>query len=83
MRSTEKGEYLSRLFQHSTTPFEYVIVEDIELPGAFDQAVMHVKGVAHMASPFVMDADDPAQLIGPAVGGTVGILKSLAKTKCV
>jgi hypothetical protein len=36
-----------------------------------------------MASPFHTKVDDPELLIGPAVGGTVGILKSLKKNKWV
>lgn len=29
VRSKEKGEYLSKLFKDSKTPFEYAVVEDI------------------------------------------------------
>ncbi|KAL7423608.1 hypothetical protein Q5752_001189 [Cryptotrichosporon argae] len=79
VRSADKGEYLVDLFKGSKAEFTYAIVEDIEQPDAFDEAVKGVAGVAHMASPFHMNAEDPQDLIGPAVGGTVGILKSLQK----
>ncbi|KDN49978.1 hypothetical protein RSAG8_01314, partial [Rhizoctonia solani AG-8 WAC10335] len=46
---------------------------------AFDEAVEGVVGIAHIASPFHLQADDPQDLIGPAVKGTVGILKSINK----
>lgn len=48
---------------------------------AFDDAVKGVVGVVHMASPFHSKAEDPKELIGPAVGGTEGILQSLKKHK--
>ncbi|CAE6496853.1 unnamed protein product [Rhizoctonia solani] len=49
------------------------------LDGAFDEAVKGVDGIAHTASPFHLQADDPQDLIGPAVKGTVGILESVDK----
>ncbi|EJT46893.1 phosphate transporter [Trichosporon asahii var. asahii CBS 2479] len=79
VRSKEKGEYLSKLFKDSKTPFEYTIVEDIATPGAFDDAVKGVVGVAHTASPFHFRADDPNELITPAVQGTLGVIESLKK----
>lgn len=47
--------------------------------GAFDEAVKGVDGVAHTASPFHMNADDPDELFVPAVDGTLGVLKSIKK----
>lgn len=47
--------------------------------GAFDEAVKGVDGVAHTASPFHFDADEPKELFEPAVNGTVGVLKSVQK----
>ncbi|KAG9118550.1 methylglyoxal reductase (NADPH-dependent) gre2, partial [Ceratobasidium sp. 392] len=47
--------------------------------GAFDEAVKGVDAIAHTASPFHFQADDPQTLIEPAVKGTVGILKSIEK----
>ncbi|KAG8892731.1 methylglyoxal reductase (NADPH-dependent) gre2, partial [Tulasnella sp. 403] len=59
--------------------FSYVIVRDIETPGAFDEAVRGVDAVIHTASPVTVDAEDPQDLIGPAVSGTTGILQSIKK----
>jgi len=78
VRSTEKGEYLKKLFD-GVGEFEYVIVEDIAKPGAFDDAVKGVDGIAHTASPFYLDAPTTDELIKPAVQGTVGIMESAFK----
>ncbi|KZT38291.1 NAD(P)-binding protein [Sistotremastrum suecicum HHB10207 ss-3] len=79
VRSDPKGEYLKKLFASHEGNFEYVIVKDIEADGAFDEAVKGVVAVEHTASPFHFNAEDPQALIGPAVNGTVGILKSIVK----
>ncbi|TXT08613.1 hypothetical protein VHUM_02741 [Vanrija humicola] len=79
VRSADKGDYLKNLFKDSAVPFDYVIVKDIAEAGAFDEAVKGVVGVAHTASPFHLKADDPDELIKPAVNGTVGILDSIKK----
>lgn len=78
VRSTEKGDYLKDLYK--TDKFSYAIVEDIEKEDAFDEVVKsgQFKGILHTASPFHFGADDPNELIGPAVSGTIGILKSAA-----
>lgn len=55
-----------------------VIVPDIEKPGAYDKAVVGVDGLLHMASPVQFSWEDPKEVIGPAVNGATGILKSVA-----
>ncbi|KAJ8089397.1 hypothetical protein PM082_014645 [Marasmius tenuissimus] len=59
--------------------FDFAIVEDIAKEGAFDEAVKGVDAVEHLASPFHMNADDPKELIEPAVKGTAGVLESVKK----
>lgn len=78
VRSSEKGDYLKDLFK-GKGEFDYVIVKDIAEPNAFDEAVKGVQGIAHTASPFHLKAEDPEELIRPAVDGTVGVLKSAKK----
>ncbi|RSH88686.1 methylglyoxal reductase (NADPH-dependent) gre2 [Saitozyma podzolica] len=79
VRSTAKGEYLAKLFA-GKGDFEYVLVEDITKDGVFDEAVKGVDAVAHTASPFyTSNVKDPQELIGPAVKGTTGVLKSIQK----
>lgn len=81
VRSAAKGDYLKELYaKDGLKGFEYVIVEDIEVAGAFDEAVKDVAGVAHTASPFHFAIDsDPQKLIAPAVKGTLNLLNSALK----
>ncbi|KAJ7596322.1 D-lactaldehyde dehydrogenase [Mycena floridula] len=80
VRSAAKGKSLSEQFASFGDKFEYAIVEDIVKEGAFDEAVKGVDAIEHTASPFYMDnVDDPEELIGPAVQGTVGVMKSAMK----
>ncbi|EGF97925.1 uncharacterized protein MELLADRAFT_84161 [Melampsora larici-populina 98AG31] len=77
VRSKEKGDYLSKVFEKFGDKWSYVIVEDIEKPNGFDEAVKDISGIAHVASPFHMNVKDPYKdLINPAVNGTLSILKS-------
>ncbi|KPI34375.1 putative NADPH-dependent methylglyoxal GRP2 [Cyphellophora attinorum] len=59
----------------------FVIVEDIAVPGAFDDAVDQeppLDAVLHTASPFRFDiADLKKDLIDPAIMGTEGLLRSV------
>lgn len=79
VRSKEKGEFMANVLKGKKAKFDYVIVKDIGEDDAFDEAVKGVDGIAHMASPFHFNADEPEELIRPAVNGTVGILKSAKK----
>ncbi|KAG8853840.1 methylglyoxal reductase (NADPH-dependent) gre2 [Tulasnella sp. 330] len=82
VRSSSKGEYLQNLFEkdgYGKDKFSFVIVEDMEKKGAFDQVVVGVDAVEHTASPFHIQADDPQELIRPALKGTIGILESIKK----
>ena len=58
----------------------FVIVKDITKDGAFDEAVKGVDYVIHLASPLAKPSDDPeAEIVGPAVQGTLSILRSAMK----
>ncbi|KAF5377008.1 hypothetical protein D9615_007321 [Tricholomella constricta] len=70
VRSADKGKFLEDLFKQYGERFE---------EGAFDEAVKGIDAIAHTASPFYMNAASVDELIGPAVNGTVGILKSAVK----
>ena len=59
-----------------------VIVPDITVPGAYDEAVQGVKYVVHVASPLAgknAGTDYEKLLIQPAVQGTVGMLEAATK----
>ena len=61
----------------------HIVVPDITVPGAYNDAVKGVKYVVHVASPLDVnlpdDIDYETQLIQPAVRGTVGMLESANK----
>ncbi|VDB82642.1 unnamed protein product [Peniophora sp. CBMAI 1063] len=71
------GKHIKETFSKYGDKFELVEVKDITAPGAFDQAVQGIDVVAHTASPFHYDAEDPAEIIDPAKKGTVSILESI------
>ncbi|KAH7337246.1 hypothetical protein B0J17DRAFT_719150 [Rhizoctonia solani] len=77
VRSSSKGEYLLEIFKEYGGNFVYHIVEDITKPGAFDGAVEGVQAVIHTASPAILTIDNPEDLIGPAVNGTLGLIHSI------
>ncbi|KAH8890599.1 NAD(P)-binding protein [Thozetella sp. PMI_491] len=62
---------------------ESIIIPDITVPGAYDDAVKGVKYIIHMASPFaspdLFGTDYEISYIQPAVRGTVGMLESAVK----
>ncbi|CAL1709336.1 unnamed protein product [Somion occarium] len=76
VRSESKGTHLKERFKSYGDKLEVVVVEDITKEGAFDEAVKGVDVVEHMASPFHFNAEDPNELITPAVAGTSGVLQS-------
>ncbi|KAH8114298.1 hypothetical protein DFH11DRAFT_1508933, partial [Phellopilus nigrolimitatus] len=79
VRAESKAAHVRSLFKAYADKLEIVEVPDIMQPGAFDAAVQGVDAIAHTALPFHFSADDPNELIGPAVKGTVGILESALK----
>ncbi|KAI0319986.1 NAD-P-binding protein [Amylostereum chailletii] len=81
VRSVAKsGDHLNNLFASYGDKWELVEVPDITVSGAFDESVKGVDVVAHTASPFHFNVNDPSELIDPAVKGTVSILESIKKT---
>ncbi len=65
-----------------TSQLESVIVPDITVPGAYDEAVKGATYIIHVASPIPSQntKDLEADLIQPAIQGTVGILQSAHET---
>lgn len=61
VRSESKTEHLRKIFKSEidSGKLELIIVEDITVPGAFDDAVKDVDAIEHTASPFHFKADDP------------------------
>lgn len=58
----------------------FILVPDIEKDGAFDEAVKDVDFIVHVASPLPRPSDDAeANIIRPAIRGTLSILYSALK----
>ncbi|KAI0674143.1 NAD-P-binding protein [Trametes maxima] len=76
VRSRNKGEQVKGAFREYGDRVGYIVIEDVTKEGAFDKAVKCADAIVHTASPFNMNAEDPDELIVPAVNGTVGILES-------
>ncbi|TCD71181.1 methylglyoxal reductase (NADPH-dependent) gre2 [Steccherinum ochraceum] len=76
IRSSDKAAYLKTLFASYGDKLELVVVKDITLPGAFDEAVKGVDAIEHLASPFHMKSTHPDDMIIPAVQGTRTLLQS-------
>lgn len=65
-----------------------ILVPDITVPGAYDEAVKGVDYVIHAASPFAAPAllsseEYEANYIQPAIAGTVGMLDSATKASSI
>ncbi|KAF8206881.1 hypothetical protein K438DRAFT_1577352 [Mycena galopus ATCC 62051] len=79
VRSEQKGSHLKKIFSSNGDKFELAIVPDIAQEGAFNEAVDGVDAIFHTASPFHFNAKDAAEIIRPAVDGTIAILRSAQK----
>ncbi|EKM78750.1 hypothetical protein AGABI1DRAFT_121174 [Agaricus bisporus var. burnettii JB137-S8] len=80
IRTLDKSKDLRERFSDfvEAGKLEFSVVEDMTSNGAFDDAVKDVNAIIHTASPFKF-ADDPEEVIKPAVSGTLGILESALK----
>ncbi|KAI0368231.1 NAD(P)-binding protein [Pilatotrama ljubarskyi] len=69
-------EVVERRLPAQSKNIKCVLVPDIALQGAFDDAVRDVDAIIHTASPVKFDEEDPEAYIKPAVDGTLSILRS-------
>ncbi|KAI5475640.1 aldehyde reductase II [Pseudohyphozyma bogoriensis] len=82
VRSGGSADELRKHFKNER--LEVVLISDILQEGAFDEAMKSVTHVAHVASPLVIGAKDiKKELLDPAIQGTLGLVKSAAKTDTV
>ncbi|KAF6750212.1 D-lactaldehyde dehydrogenase [Ephemerocybe angulata] len=87
VRSAEKGDALKAdLLQQNASKkdgdiaLDFVVIADLVKDGAFDDAVLGVDAVVHVASPAPNPGStDPQETIKPAVDGTLGVLKSVLR----
>ncbi|KIW12705.1 hypothetical protein PV08_09983 [Exophiala spinifera] len=76
VRNDSKAQHLKNLFASHLEQLQLTPVGDISDEGVFDEAVKNVSAIIHTASPVHMRANDPEDIINPAVRGTLGILES-------
>lgn len=81
VRSEEKRSALLKLFKDSVLEgnFEVVLVPDMIVSGAYDEAVKGMDGIAHIASPTSLDFDTMNSSSQPVVRAMVGIFESALK----
>lgn len=85
VRSQAKADKIKEAHpKASKDELDFVIIEDIAKPGAFDEAIKSdppFEAVIHTASPFHFNATDiQKELLDPAVIGTTSILQSIKKS---
>lgn len=77
-RNESSAQKVLKVFPEAGSALTTVIVPDITVPGAFDEAVKDVQGVIHCASPFVMQVENNERdLLDPAIKGTTRILEAV------
>ncbi|OJJ78522.1 aldehyde reductase II [Aspergillus glaucus CBS 516.65] len=84
VRSHDKADWIREAVtkRYPNASFEVVVVPNISVPGAFDDPVQGVDGVAHVASDLSF-GNDPNKVITPMVEGLSNILASAAKEPSV
>lgn len=80
VRSLDKADWLYKLFdeKYGKGKFEAVVVPDMIVDGAFDEAVKGVSGVCHMASVMTF-SDKPDEVIPTVVRGALNALTAASK----
>ncbi|KAI0051054.1 NAD(P)-binding protein, partial [Auriscalpium vulgare] len=76
VRTAAQGEFITHRFPSYSGRVSSVVIPDIQKEGAYDDVVKDVDAIVHAASPVVFSWEDPQEVIGPAVAGATGILKS-------
>ncbi|KAI0367231.1 D-lactaldehyde dehydrogenase [Pilatotrama ljubarskyi] len=79
IRSESKAAHLREHFKSYRDRLELVVIEDITKEGAFDTATDGVDAIMHVASPVNLHAEEPDEVIVPAVQGTLSILQTALK----
>ncbi|OJJ45980.1 hypothetical protein ASPZODRAFT_67391 [Penicilliopsis zonata CBS 506.65] len=80
VRSEKSAAGVRKTHSQYAEKLSLVVVPDMTVLTAFDEAVQGVDGVVHLASPFIMNATDfENELFVPAIQGTNAILTSIQK----
>ncbi|CAA7268217.1 unnamed protein product [Cyclocybe aegerita] len=77
VRSADKGAEWIALFPQHKARFEYVVVADMTVAGAFNDAVKGIDYIAHVASPaFWGQGDNEKDILLPAINGTKNLVEA-------
>jgi nucleoside-diphosphate-sugar epimerase len=85
VRAQVRSENSANKVRHSfpgvdESQLEFAIIENIDVPGAYKDAVKGVEGIIHTASPFVLQVEDNERdMLKPALEGTLQVLESAHK----
>ncbi|KFY11158.1 hypothetical protein V492_04624 [Pseudogymnoascus sp. VKM F-4246] len=84
VRDASKAEWTTKLFaeRYGAGKYSAVVVPDMAVEGAFDDAVKGVQGIIHSAS-IITFSPDPAAVIPQTVLGVTTLLRSAARTPSV
>lgn len=86
VRSSVKAEAWQQLHPREAQSgrLSFIVVPDMQKPGAYDDAVLDVDIVFHTASPFNFTfKDNEKDMLLPARDGALSVLESAAKAKRV
>ncbi|TEB22505.1 NAD(P)-binding protein [Coprinellus micaceus] len=78
VRSQAKIEELKNIFPCTQDTLHFVVVEDMQEEGSFDDAVKRVSAIIHTASPSILrNPNAPAdEIVKPAVEGVLNLFRS-------
>ncbi|KAJ3533963.1 hypothetical protein NMY22_g7116 [Coprinellus aureogranulatus] len=79
VRSESKANGVKKVFADDVSKLEFVVIEDMSKEGAFDEGVVGVDGVVHVATPLPGEHEAPEETLRIAQDATVGIFKSALK----
>ncbi|THU93557.1 D-lactaldehyde dehydrogenase [Dendrothele bispora CBS 962.96] len=80
VRSMDRGKHLTQLFKGGFgDKLEIFPTGDMAQAGAFDEAVKGVDAIIHTAAEVNLNAVEPKDIIGPAIGGYLNLMTSALK----
>ncbi|KAL8279315.1 hypothetical protein RQP46_008352 [Phenoliferia psychrophenolica] len=85
VRTQAQADAFLAAYPHLKSSLEFIVVPVFDKDGAFDEAVKGVDYIAHTASPVPAGVitDNEAQLLIPAIRGTLGMLESALREPTV
>ncbi|CAH0036580.1 unnamed protein product [Clonostachys rhizophaga] len=79
VRSQSSADAVLKTFPDNSGSLSVVVVPDMTITGAFDEAVKGIDAVLHTASPFTLNVNDnEAEVLLPAIKMTQGLLESVS-----